>query len=64
MHDRLALLAVAIGVALMTYMVLVEDEPGAVPLVLIVLGAAWYVIARIRARTGQGGRGAEPTHHS
>ena len=27
-----------------------DGEPGAIPLLLIVLGAGWYFVARVRAR--------------
>jgi hypothetical protein len=27
-----------------------DSEPGAIPLMLIVLGSAWYLITRVRAR--------------
>ncbi|NYV77575.1 hypothetical protein HW445_25085, partial [Streptomyces sp. UH6] len=36
------------GLALMTFMIVVEGEPGALPLALITLGAAWFVLARLR----------------
>src|SRR5262245_9139001 len=53
-HTVLSLLITAIGIALLVYMITVEDEPGAVPLALIALGIAWLVIARLRMR---------PRHH-
>jgi hypothetical protein len=49
-HTALSLLVVALGVALLIYMITVEDEPGALPLALIVGGIAWLVIARVRIR--------------
>lgn len=54
-HTVLSMLVTAIGVALLIYMITVEDEPGAVPLALIALGIGWLVIARIRMR---------PRHHT
>ena len=42
---------IAIGVVLMAYMIAVESEPGALPLLLVVLGLGWYVIARVRPRS-------------
>lgn len=47
----LAGLTVVLGIALLAYMILVEDEPGAVPLGLIVAGTAWFFVARARARS-------------
>ena len=38
------------GVLLLAYMIIVEDEPGAVPLLLIVIGGAWLLIKRFRTR--------------
>jgi hypothetical protein len=48
MHTVLAILVIVVGVALLIYMINVEDEPGAVPLLLIALGTGWLVIARVR----------------
>jgi hypothetical protein len=49
-HTALSLLVIALGVALLIYMITVEDEPGALPLALIVGGTVWLVIARVRMR--------------
>jgi hypothetical protein len=50
-HALLFALTVLIGVALLIYMVTVEDEPGALPLLLIVVGSGWYLITRERFRS-------------
>jgi len=50
-HALLSALTVLIGVALLIYMVTVEDEPGALPLLLIVVGSGWYLITRNRFRS-------------
>lgn len=50
MHSLLSVLTMIIGVALMIFMIVVEDEPGAIPLLLIVAGTAWYFITRYRIR--------------
>ena len=34
---------IILGISLLVYMILVEDEPGAVPLLLIALGAGWFI---------------------
>ena len=43
-----SVLAMVIGTALLIYMISVEREPGAIPLLLIVLGAGCYGITRFR----------------
>ncbi|HEX2149436.1 MAG TPA: hypothetical protein VHI31_04595 [Actinomycetota bacterium] len=52
-HAVLSALTVAVGVLLLVYMVTVEDEPGALPLLLIVLGSGWYFTTRARSRAQQ-----------
>ncbi|HMB98605.1 MAG TPA: hypothetical protein VKM36_08995 [Balneolaceae bacterium] len=47
----LSIITVAIGMLLLTYMILVEDEPGAVPLLLIILGFGGYLITRSKFRS-------------
>lgn len=42
---------IGIGALLMTYMILVEDEPGGIPLLLILAGAVWNFVARTRIRS-------------
>ena len=50
-NTLLSLSTVVIGLILMTFMVTVESEPGAIPLFLILSGTIWYFIARIRTRS-------------
>ncbi len=50
MKTRLSLLIVGLGFALLLYMILVEDEPGAVPLVMIAAGLSWFLIIRRQQR--------------
>jgi hypothetical protein len=40
----------AIGAALVAMMVVVESEPGALPLALLVIGVGWHLVARRRLR--------------
>ena len=47
-HSRIALCVLAAGIGLMGYMVTVEGEPGALPLLLVLAGVAGYVISRYR----------------
>lgn len=44
------------GLALTAFMIVTEDEPGALPLALVVLGAAWFGLARLRGRPSTGAR--------
>ena len=50
-HRMLSILTLVVGVMLMAYMILVESEPGAIPLLLVVLGTGWYFITRVRSRS-------------
>ena len=50
-NTLLSLSTVVIGLILMTFMVTVESEPGAIPLFLILSGTIWYFIARTRTRS-------------
>ena len=44
----ISLAITAVGVLLLTYMITVEDEPGALPLALVIGGLAWFFITRAR----------------
>lgn len=50
-HTILSSLTLVIGVMLLIYMITVESEPGAIPLLLIVFGIGWYLITRARIRS-------------
>jgi lipoprotein signal peptidase len=50
MQRLLSVLTIGVGVVLLIYMILVENQPGAIPLLLIVFGAGWYFITRHRNR--------------
>lgn len=52
-HKLISLLITVMGIALMTFMIITEDEPGAIPLGLIVAGAGWYFFTRSRIRSQQ-----------
>ncbi len=39
-----------VGLVLVAGMVWTEGEPGALPLLLVVVGAVWCALARLRAR--------------
>lgn len=50
-HTLLAVLTTVIGVVLLIYMIVVESEPGAIPLLLVVLGIGWYFVTRVLIRS-------------
>jgi hypothetical protein len=41
----------ALGAVLLVFMITVEDEPGALPLALVVGGTAWFLLVRRRVRS-------------
>ncbi len=47
----LSLLTMGHGFLLLISMIVIEDEPGAIPLLLILLGTGWYFILRFRTRS-------------
>jgi hypothetical protein len=49
-HTAASVSVTLLGVALLAYMIVVEDEPGALPLALIAAGVAWFLVARLRVR--------------
>ncbi len=46
----LSVLIVVIGVVLMIIKIVADSEPGAIPLLLIILGIAWYFTVRNQTR--------------
>jgi hypothetical protein len=51
MQSRISIIIIAIGLALMVMKIYADSEPGAIPLLLVVLGVGWYVITRFRTRS-------------
>lgn len=49
-HRTLSALTIVVGALLLVYMIAVESEPGAVPLLMIGIGTGWYLVARFRTR--------------
>jgi hypothetical protein len=45
-----SILVALIGLVLMVYKIYADSEPGLIPLLLVVVGSAWYIIARARTR--------------
>ena len=52
-HKILSALAIAGGFVLMLGKIYADSEPGAIPMLLIVLGMGWYLITRVRTRSHQ-----------
>ena len=49
----LSALTVVIGLVLMSGKIYADSEPGAIPILLVLLGTGWYLGARVRARSRQ-----------
>ncbi|XWN36799.1 MAG: hypothetical protein ROO71_12660 [Balneola sp.] len=39
---------ILMGIVLLMYMVIAEDEPGGVPVLFIVAGIVWFIISKFR----------------
>ncbi len=50
-QKMLSALIVAVGLVLMAGKVHADSEPGAIPILLVVLGTGWYLLARTRTRS-------------
>jgi len=48
--ERLSILTMLLGIILMVYMIKFEDEPGALPLLLIILGTVWLILNQYRIK--------------
>jgi hypothetical protein len=49
LQSRLAAIGVAVGGVFLAFMIIVEGEPGAIPLAMLLLGTGWFFVARRRA---------------
>jgi len=49
-YTILSVLTILIGVLLIIYMIKVEDEPGALPLFLIIIGTVWFVVNQVQIK--------------
>lgn len=47
----IATIFMVVGILLMTFTITTESEPGALPLLLVVVGTGWYIITRFRLRS-------------
>lgn len=50
-QKRLSLLILGVGICLLIFMINTEDEPGAIPLLLIIIGAGWYLYTRAKLQS-------------
>jgi hypothetical protein len=50
MHFILSVLLILGGITLMIHMITVDSEPGAIPLLLVMLGTGWFFITLFRTR--------------
>ncbi len=48
-HKILTAITIAIGLVLMSGKIYADSEPGAIPILLVVIGTGWYLLARARA---------------
>lgn len=51
-HQILSILLIVVGLVLMIGKIYADSEPGLIPILLVLAGAARYVAARVRAHHG------------
>ncbi len=51
LHRRAAVLLTVIGLVLMVRQMYFDNEPGAIPLLLLLSGAVWFSVTRARIRS-------------
>ena len=49
-HQFLSIVMIVAGMALMIFMIHTESEPGAVPLLLVLIGMGWFFITLFGAK--------------
>lgn len=47
-QKNLSIITILVGIILVTYMITVEDELGALPLFLIIAGIIWFIIIQYK----------------
>ena len=50
LHWWLSAIVILAGVALMVRQMYADDEPGAIPLLMIAIGVVWLLVTRARSR--------------
>ena len=53
MQRFLSIVTTFIGIVLLGFMIAVEDEPGAIPLFLIIAGTVWFFTTRSKIKSQQ-----------
>jgi len=53
-HRILSILILVIGIMVLIYGIIVEDEPTLVALLLIISGTVWYIITRSKIKSLNG----------
>lgn len=48
-----AMLIIIVGVVLMIGKIVVDSEPGGIPILLILVGTGWFFVQQIRTRSHQ-----------
>ena len=51
LQKYLALSFIFIGLILLAYMIIIEDEPGGVPGLMILVGTIWLIIKKYSSKT-------------
>lgn len=49
-YKALSGITILLGVLLLTFMITVESEPGALPLFLLLFGSIWYLIIQYKIK--------------
>ncbi len=52
-HRIASTLTIIMGIILLTYMIMVEDELGALPLLLLITGIVWFIISQIKFKNSK-----------
>lgn len=50
-HKTISVVTIVIGLVLMIGKIYADSEPGAIPLLLTLLGIGWYLVTRARSRS-------------
>lgn len=49
----IALFVAIIGLVLLVFMIVIEDEPGAIPLGMILIGSIWFILINKKLKSIQ-----------
>lgn len=50
MNRILSIIVLIFGLVLLTYMIVIESEPGALPLFMLITGAIWFAINQMNIK--------------